>query len=291
LIALRSRSAILTLYGDYLLSRGGEISVARLIELLGNLGLSAQAVRSAVSRMCRGGVLRVRRTPKDSYYSLAEGGYELLNKGTQRIFERKTQQWDGTWSIVTYSIPETMRAARDRLRMELGWMGYGALGEATWISPYDMSAEVELLARRIAVSEYIYSFRGRHGGETKPGDIVRRCWDLRKIHQKYASFIEEYRPKLAQHLERISKGERIEPSECFVARFILIHEYRRLPYLDPDLPEELLPGDWLRPEAAALFRDYHDLLATMANAYFDSVLGPAAPDYVRARPRRGVASH
>jgi phenylacetic acid degradation operon negative regulatory protein len=286
LIPLRSRSAILTLYGDYLLSRGGEISIARLIELMGSLGLSGQAVRSAVSRMRRVGLLKVRRVSKDSYYSVAERGYELLSKGTQRIFERKTEQWDGRWSVVTYSIPETMRAARDRLRIELGWMGYGSLSEATWISPYDQTAEVELLARRIGVREHIYSFLVRLNGETKAGDIVARCWDLRKIHQKYASFIEEYRPRLAQHMARMSKGENIAPSECFVARFVLIHEYRRLPYLDPDLPRELLPADWLRPEAAALFRDYHDLLATMANAYFDSVLGPpAAPRPSRPRAR------
>ena len=45
-----------------------------------------------------------------------------------------------------------------------------------------------------------------------------------------------------------------------------------MPYYDPDLPRELLPEDWLRPEAADLFRDYHDLLADKANRYLDFVL-------------------
>jgi phenylacetic acid degradation operon negative regulatory protein len=271
LILLRSRPAILTLYGDYLLGRGGEISIASLIELLSNFGLSGQAVRSAVSRMCRGGLLKVRRTRSGSYYSLAESGYELLNKGTERIFRRKNEQWDGMWSLVTYSIPESMREARDRLRLELGWLGFGALSEATWISPYDLTSEVEALARRIGVHEYIYSFHVRHEGETLPSAIVSLCWDLKRIHEKYAHFIEEYRPKLENHAERLRNGEKIEPSECFVERFNLIHEYRRLPFFDPDLPKELLPEGWLRPQAADLFRDYHDLLAAKANDYFDSV--------------------
>ena len=52
---------------------------------------------------------------------------------------------------------------------------------------------------------------------------------------------------------------------------MLIDEYRRLPFFDPDLPKELLPEDWLRPQAAALFHQYHDLLDEKANEYFDSV--------------------
>ena len=268
---LRSRSAILTLYGDYLLKRGGEISIAGLIELLNQVGLSDQAVRSAVSRMCRGGLLKVRRSRRGSYYSLASRGYELLNKGTQRIFERKNSNWDGTWSMVTYSIPEAMRAARDRLRLELGWLGYGSLSEATWISPYDLTREVEDLAERVGVKDYIYSFLVRHHGSTRPSDVVARCWDLGRIHERYARFVDEYRPRLQRHVARLERGETIEPGECFVERFNLIHEYRRLPFFDPDLPEELLPDNWLRPEAATLFRDYHDRLADKANAFFDGI--------------------
>lgn len=221
--------------------------------------------------MCRAGLLGVKRGGKGSYYSLSDSGYDLLNKGTERIFQRKNERWDGSWSIVTYSIPERMRESRDRLRLELGWLGYGALSEATWISPYDLTSEVEQLARRIGVADRIYSFHVRHSGSTKPDDIVARCWDLGLIHERYAEFIDEYKPKLEGLSERLRLGENVAPSEYFVERFRLIHEYRRLPYYDPDLPKELLPENWLRPQAAALFRDYHDLLAEKANCYFDSV--------------------
>ena len=54
----RPRAAMLTLYGDYVLPRGGEIGIGSLVRLLGNFGLSEQAIRSAVSRMCRSGLLK-----------------------------------------------------------------------------------------------------------------------------------------------------------------------------------------------------------------------------------------
>jgi phenylacetic acid degradation operon negative regulatory protein len=268
---LRPRAAMLTLYGDYVLKRGGEIGIGSLIRLLGNFGLSEQAIRSAVSRMCRAGLLKVRQEGQKSYYSLTEDGHSLLTKGTQRIFVRKNHQWDGSWHIVIYSIPERMRQARDRLRLELDWLGYGPLSEATWISPYDLTKEVEDLAERLQIKEYIQMFQAKHQGSANPKKIVSRCWDLGKIHERYAKFIAKYRPKLESHLKRLQAGETIEPSECFVERFNLIHEYRKLPFLDPDLPRELLPENWLRPQAAALFDEYHGLLTEKANEYFDSV--------------------
>ena len=271
------RAAILTLYGDYLLSRGGEIWIASLIEILGNFGLSQQAVRSAVSRMCRGGLLQINHVKSKSYYSLTKSGYDLLTEGAQRIFRRRQSRWDVNWNIVTYSIPETMRKSRDRLRLELGWMGYGALSEATWISPYDLTAEVNNLLKRLGIEEYVNIFNARHSDNTDPKEIVARCWNLDKIHQQYADFLAEYRPKLEEHRQRLEAGENIQPSEYFVARFNLIHEYRKLPFFDPDLPLELLPENWLRTEAAALFDEYHASLTEKANEYFDSV-SPESPE-------------
>ncbi|MFC2071245.1 PaaX family transcriptional regulator C-terminal domain-containing protein [Chloroflexota bacterium] len=268
---VRPRAAMLTLYGDYLRYGGTEIGIGSLIKLLGNFDLSEQSVRSAVSRMCRAGLLKVRHSGARSYYSLTEEGHSLLTKGTQRIFVRKNNQWDGSWNIVIYSVPEQRREVRDRLRLELSWMGYAPLSKATWISPYDLTKEVEDLAGRLQIKEYIQMFQAKHRGSTDPKKIVSRCWDLGRIHERYANFIAKYRPKLEYHLKRLQAGENVEPSVCFVGRFNLIHEYRKLPFLDPDLPQELLPENWLRPQAAALFDEYHDSLTEKANEYFNTV--------------------
>ena len=269
---IRPQPAILTIYGDYALQPEREIGIGSLIKLLSNFGLSEQAIRSAVSRMCRAGLLKARRIDRKSYYALTEYGYSLLTKGARRIFQRKNSHWDGTWNIVTYSIPEEQRQARDRLRLELRWMGYGALSEATWISPYDLSKEVEDLVEKLNVKGCVQVYHAKHEGFAEPKEIVSRCWDLNKTHDSYAGFLDKCGPKLQAHLSRLQAGEPVEPSECFVERFGLISDYRKLPFSDPDLPKELLPEDWLRPQAAALFRQYHDLLADKANLYFESVI-------------------
>ncbi len=263
---------MLTLYGDYVRYRGMEIGIGSLIKLLGNFDLSEQSIRSAVSRMCRAGLLKVRHNGTRSYYSLTEEGMGLLEEGERRIFERKSSGWNGYWSVVVYFIPEEKREARDRLRQELTWLGYGPLSTATWISPHDLSKEVEALAKKLKIKEYVQVFQAKHLGFSNPKTIISRCWDLDRIHKRYANFIAEHRTKLEEHRERINNGENIDPSEFFTERFKLIHEYRRLPYFDPDLPEELLPDNWLRSQASAMFYEYHDMLAEKANDYFDSVL-------------------
>ena len=283
---VRPRSAMLTLYGDYLLSRGGEIGIGSLITILGNFGLSPQAIRSSVSRMCRAGLLKVRHAGRKSYYSLTKNGHNLLTKGAQRIFYRKNTDWDGTWNLVVYSIPERRRQARDRLRVELMWMGYGPLSTATWISPHDLSKEVERLAKKLKIKKYMQIFRSKHLGCSNQKTIISRCWVLDRIHKRYADFITEHRAKIDERREHLKNGEDIDPSEFFTERFKLIHEYRRLPYFDPDLPEDLLPKNWLRSQASALFYEYHEILAEKANNYFNSVLKVYQTKGVKVEIRR-----
>jgi phenylacetic acid degradation operon negative regulatory protein len=263
---------MLTLFGDYFRHREGEIGIGSLIRLFSNFGLSEQSVRSAVSRMCSAGLLESRRKGAKSYYSLTAAGNRLLEEGARRIFERRATRWDGTWTVVVYFIPEGRRDARDRLRPDLGLLGFGALTEATWISPNDLLKEVEETVDRLEIKEYVQVFQAKHIGFSDPKRLVERCWDLNKIHNKYAEFVDTYQPKLEKHLERLHEGETILSSDCFVERFNLIHEYRRLPYFDPDLPAELLPKKWLRSKAASVFNEYHELLNQKATEYFKSVI-------------------
>ena len=178
------------------------------------------------------------------------------------------------------------RSKGDRLRLELSWTGYGPLNTATWISAHDLTKEVKVLAKKLEIKEYVQVFRAKHLGFSSPETIISRCWDLNRIHKRYASFINEYQAELDDHIERTQKGEDIESSECFADRFKLIHEYRRLPYFDPDLPEELLPKNWLRSQASALFYEYHGMLAEKANKYFDSVLKDYQAKGVKDEVRR-----
>src|SRR5438445_12382102 len=59
----------------------------------------------------------------------------MLDEGRARIFDRGRDDWDGTWRMVIYAVPEERRGERDRVRRTLAWHGFGPLAAATWISP------------------------------------------------------------------------------------------------------------------------------------------------------------
>ncbi|MBI4322156.1 MAG: phenylacetic acid degradation operon negative regulatory protein PaaX [Chloroflexi bacterium] len=261
---------LFTLYGDYILNRGGEVWVGTLIKLLSQFGLSEQAIRSALSRMSQKGWLEVRRLGNRSYCSLTDKGKKLLLEGGQLIYHGRKDHWDGRWHLLTYSIPEGKRDVRNRLRQELSWLGYGMLNNATWMSPRDVGEDVNALLGRLDICQYVECFTATHRGYADARKLVRRCWDLDSIGRQYAAFLEKYRPRYEEHLARLVAGETIADGECFVERFMLIHEYRKFPFIDPELPAELLPEGWPGGEAVGLFREYHRRLADKANSFFDS---------------------
>src|SRR4051795_11372434 len=68
------RSLLMTFFGAFLRRLGGWIAVADLVALMGDLGLDEQAVRSAVSRLKRRGVIAPERRGGAAGYRLAARG-------------------------------------------------------------------------------------------------------------------------------------------------------------------------------------------------------------------------
>ena len=267
-----SQDMIFTLYGDYIRHRGGGAWTSSLIELLGLFGLSEQAVRSTLSRMSRKGWLKSRKTGRHSFYSLTPKCIDLLEEGAQRIFQPRHDPWDGRWHLLTYSIPESKRHLRRRLRKRLLWLGFGALHQATWISPRDLRAEVEQVVDALQIRPYVEFFTAEHRGFASDEEIVTHCWNLKQLNDYYATFIARYSPRFQECQAQLEASEGLKPQECFVQRFMLVHKYRSSPYVDPNLPLELLPGGWLGHRATDLFQQYHDLLSEEAEAFVDAVL-------------------
>src|SRR3954463_16268567 len=106
----------MTFFGAFLRRLGGGIAVADLIALMAELDLDAQAVRSAVSRLKRRGVIASERRDGAAGYRLTAHGEAILRAGDARIYTRARGD---RWLLVVFSIPEAQRALRHRLRSGL----------------------------------------------------------------------------------------------------------------------------------------------------------------------------
>ncbi|MEX0340615.1 MAG: PaaX family transcriptional regulator C-terminal domain-containing protein [Arenibacterium sp.] len=83
---LRVWSLIITIFGDLVQHRGGEISTARLGLLLDRIGVERGALRTALSRLGRDGWVSSTRQGRSSLYRLSSEGLRRFAPATSRIY-------------------------------------------------------------------------------------------------------------------------------------------------------------------------------------------------------------
>lgn len=279
----RTQILLFTLYGEYIVPRGGEAPTGALLELLSLLGVSERAARSTLSRMSQRGWLASARTGRRSRYRVTPRGLRVVRGGEVRIFEPRRTRWDGRWHLVVYSVPEGKRRLRAALRTRLGWLGFGHLAPGTWLSPADRRAEVEADLDDLGARRYATYFSDTHLHLISDEEVVQRCWDLSALNRGYSAFLKRYQPALAEAESAFTAGEPLPPAECFRRRFWLTLDYAEFPRRDPNLPAPLLPANWRGGEAAEVFLTYHRLLREPSETFVTRTLG-AAPD---PAPRAG----
>src|SRR5215475_553510 len=175
--AEQPRALIVTIYGLYARDDGW-LPVSALVRMLADLDVDEPAVRSAISRLKRRGILEAERRASVAGYALSESAQAILEEGDARIFAPSTPTLADGWLLAVFSVPETERAQRHTLRSQLAALGFGAAAPGVWIAPahrFDLTAAT--LQRR-GLSGYVDLFRAEY---LAFGDIekhARDWWDL-----------------------------------------------------------------------------------------------------------------
>lgn len=262
MLAIRSKSLIFDIYGAFVRDLGGWIAVADLITLMGDLGVEEQPVRSSVSRMTRKGLLSRHEEDGQAGYVLSPRAQEILAEGDSRIYlQQEIASVADGWTLVTFSIPETMRSERHQLRSRLRWLGYGNLGAGLWIAPSRTHERTIEMVKSSGLAPFVDVFRATYAAFGDLDELVHRCWDLDQVRRAYRQYLAEFEP-MAEAWS--SADPRTDVRAAFRDYVSALHRWRKLPYVDPGLPPELLPGDWEGKSATDLFNDLRSRLETPA---------------------------
>ncbi len=265
---MHARSALFDLYGDHLRARGGRAPVAALVRILAPLGITAPAVRTAISRMVRQGWLARVRVDGGPGYALTERARQRLDDAAARIYRTSTPSWDGSWDLLVLG-PVPHRAVRERLRSGLAFLGYAPLSDSTWISPFG-SAEVAALVA--AENAALARFEAR---DEDPRQRAAEAWSLDRLGTAYTTWLEDA-AALVAHPPALGCAD----EAAFAVRSLLVHEWRKFLFTDPGLPADLLPTDWPGHAAADFFDAESARLLPAASRFVDACLCPpsrAAP--------------
>lgn len=270
----RHQHLIVTVYGLYARNQDGTFAVADLIQLLGDLGVESAGVRSSVSRLKKRGVLVSLKRGGSAAYKLSPELEDVFSAGDERIFAPRRAQKDDAWLLASFSVPEAQRHLRHRLRTILTRVGCGQVSPGLWIAPGNLADEVEQQLRRAELMEYVDLFKATHLTGGHIDEKVGQWWDLPSLEALYTDFLARHQPVL-QQWEKL-EGEAESPEllkQAFADYVPMVTQWRRLPYMDPGLPEEYLPDNWHGLAAQELFTKLHALLGPKAQRYAMSVVG------------------
>lgn len=272
----RPRAFIVTVYGLYAREVGGWLSVSSLIRLMGDLGVDEPAVRSSISRLKRRGILEAQRQRGVAGYALSERARGILDEGDRRIFQRQRGSVDEGWVLAVFSVPESERQKRHMLRSRLSWLGYGTVSAGVWIAPSHLVEETRDVLARYGLEHYVDLFRADYLGFDDIRGEIARWWDLDALQALYDDFHAEYSPVLRRWRRR--KEPESFGAEAFADYVRALTAWRRLPYLDPGLPPQLLPRSWSGVRAADLFFELKDAVEKAAHAYVDTLTRGQVPN-------------
>jgi len=267
---LRPRSLIVTIYGLYAREAGGWLSVSTLIKMMAAFGIEPQAVRSSIARLKRREILDATKLGGAAGYALSPHGREILQRGDRRIFERPRATTADGWVLVVFTgIPESEREKRYQLRASLSWLGFGTVANGVWIAPAHVADEARNVLRDSNLTEYVDLFRVDHFAFQSLAGNVATWWDIAELDRMYGEFVGLYRPTVTQW----RRLRRYDDAAAFVDYVEVLTHWRRLPYLDPGLPAELLPREWSGSQAADMFFELSRRLAPAARRYAKLVAG------------------
>lgn len=259
----RSRSLIVTIFGDSVAPYSNGIWLSDLIDLMKPFGANERLVRTSVFRLTEEGWLVARRDGRRSYYTLAPTGRRRFQHAYDRVYH-PLPSWDGTWTVVILPRSDNGVPERVELRRELEWEGYGQLGPGMFFRPGTDTGPLQDILKELGLEQRAVVFHSRDaspGGAV--GDLVVQCWNLTDVTAAYRDFIARFAPLSAL----LELGAPVTPEQGFVAQSLLIDGFRHVMWRDPRLPPALLSKDWPGQSAYELCQRLYRLSFGLARAH------------------------
>ncbi len=271
-------------------ARGGSLPGLWFVDALAEVGCDEAAVRQTLYRMERSGELDSQRLGREKLYTPTGYARGEIVAGTGKIFDPPAP-WDGRWTLLHARFERGERVHRKRLHELLQVEGFATVSPGVYVHPRPRGERV-LEAVDEAVRERVLVVRGERLGDESDHQFSSRHWDLAGVAARYRS--------AHKHLAGLAKiAERgCDDAEAFRCRFEVVLRFLKVAWDDPDLPAELLPGDWpggaARERASALYRAFLPGALRFADRVLEEVghgRTHAAVEAGPASPGRDVADH
>lgn len=240
-----------------------------LLDALAELDVEANAARKALHRTQRADLIESQREGRRVRWSLTNRAHEILSNGYERTYgwNSREQSWDGRWLLLSVTVPDAQRNVRHHLQTRLAWAGLGSPAPGQWLTPHwERGDAISQVVTELGLADHSHSLIGSIGPLGDEHRLVSAAWDLDTLALEYSEFVASYQP-LKPATDR----------DCFRARISLVQDWRRFPYIDPDLPKSFLPPAWPGYEAARTFYERYNSWNARSTRHWRRILDAATP--------------
>ena len=270
---VRARSLVMTVMMDAVVPHGGAVTLGSLISIGALVGLSEQAIRSAVNRLTSEQWLERAVHGRKSIFRISDAGLLRSRMPKSRIYSRQSGEWTGQWQIIIAKNWQVGNETTVQKARDLQWAGFGRVSQNVFICP-ERSGSIQRQIGSAVLTEGMVSIIGRPDADvtTSVADLIEHCWDMTIVQTRYQQFMERY----SQLGALLRKSPAMRFNKAFALRTMLIHDFRRIRIIDPQLPPQLLPYGWIGDQAWLLARELYQWLLKGSEQYItEFVDGPA----------------
>ncbi len=279
----RTPSLIATVFGDVVESHGGEIWLGSLTRLTAPIGINERLVRTSVFRLAQDGTIEGHKQGRRRFYAFTQEVRPQVRRFEQRIYHLNDGQWDGQWRLVFTGTQGIDADTRAEIRKRILWLGYGSIAPNVFGHPTAEMTPLWDLLEEFGVADRVVVMRASNFDRTRglgTREMVRQCFKLDSLALEYQEFVRRFAPLD----EAISDGKGADcdsPEHAFVLRTMLIHQFRRILLHDPDIPQPLLPENWIGNEARRICASLYNAIEEASEEYILSICedhsGPFRP--------------
>lgn len=261
-----------TIFGDFWLARPEFLPSSALMPLLQDLDVSLPSARASLGRLTRRGVTSSRKQGRRTYYRLtAPVARDAVDVGSRIMALGAGMPWTGQWTMCMFSLPESRRETRNRLRARLKMLGFAPVYDGVWASPGEQIERASSVLDEFEVDGGSVFTSVEH---LAPGRAeVSSAWNLDELREQYTDFLRQW-----SWVTDVLDDGLMSSKEAFVVRTLMTDSYRRFLKLDPGLPDETLPAGWPRTTARDLFWSSYDGLAGLAALRVQQVVAEHSPE-------------
>lgn len=172
-------------------------------------------------------------------YRLTERG-RLVALGGRDPNAHWQRPWDGQWRMILFDLPVGCQAVRVQLLRWLRQNGFGYLQNSVWIHPHPLTKLSAALREFRDDVESLTVMESHCCAGYSNAAIVQGAWDFPEINRRYQAYLSIATTDLRRLCAR-------QPAASALATWLHRERtaWKHALSLDPLLPSELLPSDYL----------------------------------------------